>query len=136
MCALESADPAHERRRKALTHILLVPCGRQYREDRVEQAVIDAAADGIGWRNRRAGLDIRWEEALRRGRQVWWPPSWGVRKTWRLGHERIQIRAMPFLLVGWQLADFILFPLVAPNYVPIIKDDLSKKQKERHGIGP
>ena len=98
MCALESADPAHERRRKALTHILLVPCGRQYREDRVEQAVIDAAADGIGWRNRRAGLDIRSEEALGRGRQVWWPPSWGVRKTWRLGHERIQIRAMPFYL--------------------------------------
>ena len=84
MCALESADPAQERRRKALTHILLVPCGRQYREDRVKQAAIDAATDAIGWRNRRAGLDIRWEEALRRGRQVWRPPSWGVRSTWRL----------------------------------------------------
>ena len=97
MCALESADPAHERRRKALTHILLVPCGRQYREDRVEQAVIDAAADGIGWRNRRTGLGIRWEEALRSGRQAWRTPPEGVRSTWRLGHERIQIRAMPFL---------------------------------------
>ena len=95
MCALESVDAAHERRRKALTHFLLVVRGRQYREDRVEQTV-DAAADGIGWRNRRAGLDIQWEEALRRGRLVWRPPSWGVRSTWRPDHGRIQVRAMPF----------------------------------------
>ena len=71
---------------KALAHILLVVRGRQYWEDRVEQTVIDAAADGIGWRNRRAGLVIRWEEALLRGRLVWRPPSWGVRSTWRPSH--------------------------------------------------
>ena len=85
MCALESVDAAHERRRKALTHFLLVVRGRQDREDRVEQTVINAAADGIGWRNRIVGLDVRWEEALRRGRQAWRPPSWGGRSTWRLG---------------------------------------------------
>ena len=41
MCALESADPAHERRRKALTHFLLVVRGRQDREDRVELGFIE-----------------------------------------------------------------------------------------------
>ena len=69
-CALESGYAVHERRRKALMHFLLVICGPQNREDRFEEAVSDAAADGVDWYNRRAGLDVRWEEALRCGRQV------------------------------------------------------------------
>ena len=47
----------HERRRKAITHFLLVVCGPQYREGQFEETVIDAATNGVDWRNRRASLD-------------------------------------------------------------------------------
>ena len=83
MCALESVYDMHERRRKALTHFQLVACGPQYREGQFEETVIDAAADRVDWHNHRVCLDGRWEEALRRGRLVWRPPSWGVRSAWR-----------------------------------------------------
>jgi hypothetical protein len=85
---------------------------------RFEQTVINAAADGIDWRNRRAGLHFRWEEALRRGRQQgWWPPSWGVGSTWRgrRGHERIQIRAIPFYLPLLPLLMAFRTPLRIPT---------------------
>ena len=88
-CAQESMYAVHERRREALTHFLLVVCGCQYREDRFEQTVINAAAGGFDWHNRRAGLDIRWEEALRRGRLVWRPPSGGAITPGRINSREI-----------------------------------------------
>ena len=53
-CALESEYDAHERWRKALSHFLLVVCGRQHREDRCEQTIMNPVTDGIDWRNSRA----------------------------------------------------------------------------------
>ena len=78
--ALESVYAVYERRREALAHFLLVVCGPQYREGRFVETLVDAAADGVDWHNRRAGPGGRWEEALRRGQLVWRPPTWSA---WR-----------------------------------------------------
>ena len=99
-CALESVYAVHKRRRKALAHFLLVVCGPQYREGLFEETVIDAATDGVDWHNSGAGFDGRWEEALRRGWQVWRLPPWVVRSARRRrrhDHEHHNLVVLPEL---------------------------------------
>ena len=90
------ADPLMLASVNACKRLMLASVGIGHQNSPLFAMYLSVGADGGGYT---ISVPIKMRYLLRRGRQIWRPPSWGVRSTCRLGHERIQIRAMPFTVV-------------------------------------